>query len=96
MTDDPKRFYALGYCFLRGEDDVYRCEELGLEIFGLYGVGDFNSPFTVRSVSSGGKITWATKRHYGKHEGVERFRTRTGAAKGGMRRLCGITKARKG
>lgn len=96
MTDDPKRFYALGYCFLRGEDDVYRCEELGLEIFGLYGVGNSKAPFTVRIVSSEGGITWAKKRHYGKHEGVERFHTRTGAARGGMRRLRGITKARKG
>lgn len=95
MTDDPKRFYALGYCFLRGEDDVYRCHSLGLEMFGLYGVGE-PLPFTVRRIGADGIAEWAMKMEFGKHLKPHRWPTRTGAALGAMRKLCGITKAPRG
>lgn len=94
MHSDPKSFTALGYVFLQQDGGVYRCHSLGLEIFGLYGVGG-PFPFTVRRVD-GETITWAERLAFGKHLRVQRFRTRTDAALSGIRRLCGITKAPKG
>lgn len=95
MTDDPKRFYALGYCFLRGEDDVYRCHSLGLEIYGHYDVGR-PLPFTVCRRVNGSEPQWMMKREFGRSEKMHRCGSRTKAARSGLAKLCGITKARKG
>lgn len=90
--DDPKHIAVMGYMFLRCRAGLYRCCSLGLEIHGEYGGP---SPFTVCRVD-GGHVTWARKLFYGKSDSLQRFQTRTGAAIAGMRKLCGITKARKG
>lgn len=95
MNSDPKSFTALGYVFLQQDGGVYRCHSLGLEIFGLYGVGG-PFPFTVRRVEEGKEPAWAMRLQFGKKLVVQRFRTRTDAALAGIRRLCGITKAPKG